>query len=276
MNVFIDRLKNFFRRFRSISALVLVLANWGSQGAWAKESKLSLFAAASLTTVLSELAPHFESETGSDVNIVFAGSGALARQIENKAPADLFMSANEQWMSYLADSAMIDPGSQRIFATNRLALIAPAATTWSIELEDPDIGDKLSNKPFAIADPESVPAGIYAAQALRTLGIHDALALAFAPDVRVALAWVARGDAGAGLVYVTDTITEPRTRIITLIPDDGHGPITYWAARVTESKNNLASVFLDFLVRPETQTLLVSHGFGLPNGAPLDLLQQSP
>lgn len=252
--------------------LTAALAFAANHGAHADDSKLTVFAAASLTNILNELAPLFERRTNFDVSIVVAGTGALARQIENGAPAHIFMSANEKWMVYLSENGVIDPASQRAVATNRLALIAPAATTWSIKIDDPEIDGVLEGKPFALADPESVPAGMYGAQSLRSLGLYEPLAATFvlAPHVRVVLTWVARGDAAAGLVYDTDALIGSAIRVVTLMPEESHDPITYWAAHVSANEDNGASEFLDFLVSPKARAVFASHGFGLPESASLD------
>ncbi len=244
----------------------------------ADDSKLTIFAAASLTSVLADLTPLFEQETSSDIEIVVAGTGALARQIENGAPADVFLSANEDWMAYLENAGSIDAASRRAFASNRLALIAPTSSTWSIELGRPDLSSVLDGKPFALGNPTSVPAGIYGAQALRALKLYEPLtpSFAFAPNVRVVLAWVTRGDAAAGLVYVTDTLNEPSTRVVTILPEESHDPISYWAAHVTQSDNDLSGPFLDFLMNADAQTILVTSGFALPESRSLDPLRQSP
>lgn len=259
-------------------ALIALQAAFWICTAKADDSTLTIFAAASLTTVLSELTPLFEQETDSEIEIVFAGTGALARHIENGAPADIFLSANEDWMTYLVETGSIDAVSKRSFASNRIALIAPGTSTWSIELDRPDLSGVLEGKPFALGDPGSVPAGIYGAQALHALKLYEPLSrsFAFAPNVRVVLAWVARGDVGAGLVYVTDTLNEPNTRVVTILPEDSHDPISYWAARISRSDNDLSSRFLDFLLTAEAQTILVTSGFALPASPPLDPLRQSP
>ncbi len=252
--------------------MTAALALAANHEADAKDSKLTVFAAASLTNILNEFAPLFERRTNSDVNIVVAGTGALARQIENGAPAHIFMSANEKWMVYLSENGAIDSESRRAVATNRLALIAPAATTWSLTIDDPEIDGVLKDKPFAIADPESVPAGMYGAQSLRSLGLYEFIAptFAFAPNVRAVSAWIARGDVAAGLVYITDALIESATRVVTLMPEESHDPIIYWAAHVSANEDNGAAEFLDFLVSPKARAVFASHGFGLPESASLD------
>lgn len=230
---------------------------------------LRIFAAVSLTEALQDLAADYASTGAAEPRLTFAASPVLARQIEAGAPADIFVSADQEWMDYLEARELIRPASRRDVAGNRLVLIAAAHNTAGIALvQGTDIAGALKGGRLACADPDSVPAGRYARAALMSLGIWPSLAdrLARAENVRVALAWVARGEAPLGIVYETDALTEPRVRILDTFPEDSHLPIRYPAAAMREAPAQ-AEAFLQFMKQPQAQMRLQKRGFQTPVAA---------
>jgi molybdate transport system substrate-binding protein len=225
-----------------------------------------VFAAASLTDVLGEVGAEYKARTGRSVTFSFAASSALARQIEAGARADLFVSADQEWMDYLQQRGLVGAQSRRDIAGNRLVLIAPADSGVRITLGDGGaLGAALGGGRLAIADPDIVPAGRYAKAALENLGGWPAVKdrLARAENVRMALAYVARGEAPLGVVYETDARTEPRVRVVATFPETSHPPIRYPAA-LTRSASTHAAEFLDFIDGPQGRAVFVRHGFTIP------------
>ncbi|MCV6597235.1 MAG: molybdate ABC transporter substrate-binding protein [Mangrovicoccus sp.] len=236
--------------------------------AWADDTRgIAIFAAASLQDTLSELAPEITAQTGQDVILVPAGSSSLARQIQQGAPADIFISANPQWMDLLESQGALVPGSRRDLLSNSLALIAPAGPAPQLDLSAPEklLAALGRNGRFAIALPQAVPAGIYGRQALETLGLWTALAprLAQTDNVRAALALVATGAAPLGLVYGSDVLADKRVQRLAEIPASSHDPIRYPAAQIKTARPEAAQV-LKFLASPAAQRVFLAHGFLAP------------
>ena len=195
----------------------------------------------------------------------FAASSALARQIEAGAPADVFVSADEEWMDYLVARRLVAPGSRANVATNRLALVAPAGSRLRLEVRAGfPLARALGAGRLAMADPATVPAGRYGRAALTRLGVWRAVEgrVASAENVRVALALVARGEAPLGIVYATDARAEAAVRIVGLFPVQSHPPIVYPAARIAGSRNAEAEGFRQFLLSAEGQAIFRRFGFG--------------
>lgn len=192
----------------------------------------------------------------------FAASSALARQIEAGAEAGLFVSADEAWMDTVARSGAIADNSRADLVTNRLVLIAPAEDDSAFALGD--LRRELGDGRLAMADPDAVPAGRYARQALGSLGLWDRVKdrIASAENVRVALALVARGEAPFGVVYATDALAEPGVRVNATFPADSHEPIRYPVARLRSSQGPDAEAFRAFLLSPEGQAIFARFGFG--------------
>jgi molybdate transport system substrate-binding protein len=219
----------------------------------------TVFAAASLKNALDEVSMLFPSR----VTISYGASSALARQIENGAPADAFISADLAWMEYLQKKDLLVPGTRRNLLGNRLALIAPAREPVKLE---PAPGfallSALGKGRLALAEPNSVPAGRYAKAALEKLGVWDQVAgrVAAADNVRAALALVARGEAPLGVVYQTDANAEPGVMIAGAFPEGSHPPIVYPVAAVKGAKPG-AVAFLDFLSTPRARAIFEKHGF---------------
>ncbi|MEM8700736.1 MAG: molybdate ABC transporter substrate-binding protein [Pseudomonadota bacterium] len=228
----------------------------------AAASELTVFAAASLREAMERIASGYEQKTGTRLVFSFAGTGALARQVEAGAPADLFVSADADWMDYVVANGGVDPESVRQIASNRLVL-AGSKGSVEIGLNAAEIAAFLDGQRMAMADPETVPAGRYGKAALEHLGLWQTVSGQLAPmeNVRIALASVSRGDTPLGLVYRTDAEIEPDVAVVATFPDTSHPEIRYLAAVTEVSGNPAAEAFLDFLTGPDAQEILQSLGF---------------
>ncbi len=225
-----------------------------------------VFAAASLKNALDAVAAAWEAETGGDVVISYAASSALARQIEQGAPADLFLSADHDWMEWLAEHKLIAPQTRRNLLGNTLVLIAPADSAVTHKIAPGgDLSGMLGDGRLATANVEAVPAGKYAKAALEKLGLWAGIAdrIAQSENVRVALAFVARGEAVLGIVYATDARAEPKVKILDVFPTGTHGPIVYPVALTAASQHPAARAFLAFLSTPKAAKLFEQHGFAV-------------
>lgn len=227
---------------------------------------LTVFAAASLKTALDEVTEAFAVETGDRVVASYAGSSALARQIQMGAPADLFLSANPGWMDLLETDGLLAPNSRTDLLTNRLVLIAPADSPLALDLTpETDLATALGRDRLAMALAEAVPAGIYARAALQSLGLWDSVKdrTAQTDNVRAALRLVALGEAPLGIVYATDASAEPRVRILATFPTGSHPPILYPAAILAEGDTPAARRLLAYLQGETARALFRRHGFGI-------------
>ncbi len=232
---------------------------------------VTVFAAASLKSAFDELGALYAQQTGHSVVVSFAGSSALARQIEHGAPADIFVSANTAWMDRLEDRGLIDAGTRFDFVANRLALVAhepsALAVTEVFTLNGTtDLRSLLDDGRLAMALVDAVPAGIYGRESLETLGLWSSIKdrVAQSDNVRSALALVASGEAPLGIVYRTDALAEARVTRIAEFPIDSHGPIRYPAAALRSSDNPLNADFLAFLRGAAAAGALEGLGFLIP------------
>src|SRR6185312_1185160 len=211
----------------------------------AAQGTITIFAAASLKNALDRAAADYAKETGAPATkISYAASSALARQIEQGAPADLYISADTDWMDYLAQKNLIKGGTRVDLFTNHLALIAPKDSTVKLTVKRGfPLARALGAGRLAIAGPE-VPAGKYGEASLTALGVWDQVKdrTARGENVRAALQFVVRGEAPLGIVYDTDALAEPGVRIVGLFPDSSHPRIVYPGAAVTA--NPRAAAFL--------------------------------
>ena len=224
-----------------------------------------VLAAASLQESLTEIAGRWEAKGHARPVLSFAASSALARQVEARAPADLFASADEQWMDYVAMRGLVAPHSRARLVSNRLVLVAPAASPVKLTIAPGfALARALGNGRLAMADPDAVPAGIYGKEALTRLGVWPQVAgkVARAESVRAALALVDRGEAPLGIVYATDARVDPGVRVIGVFPENSHSPITYPVARLATSTNPDAEAFRRFLISPEARGIFARYGFG--------------
>ena len=232
--------------------------------------EITVFAAASLTDVLQETGAAFRAKTGLATRFSFAASSALARQIESGAPAQVFVSADVEWMDYLANAGLIDPATRRNVAGNELVLIAPADSALKVEIAPGfALAAALGKGRLALADPGSVPAGRYAKAALTALGVWTSVEPRVAPaeNVRAALAFVSRGEAPLGIVYRTDARVDPRVKVIGAFPAGSYPPIVYPAAAVAGSGEHAAE-FVEFLGSAEAQAFFGRHGFMASSSQP--------
>jgi molybdate transport system substrate-binding protein len=223
-----------------------------------------VFAAASLRESLTEAADLFAKTGGVKPVLSFAGSSTLARQIEQGAPADLFISADEEWMDYLAQRRLIVPASRRAFLGNRLVLIAPAPEPITIPIRKGLTLDRvLGDRRLVMADPNSVPAGRYGKAALTSLGAWDGVEkrVVSAEDVRGAMAFVERGEARLGVVYATDAKVSRKVMVAGVFPETSHPPISYPLALVAGRSNLAAARFRDFLHSRTGKAVFVRRGF---------------
>ncbi len=254
-----------FRR-RALVALagaVLGLAMTGN----ARAQELTVFAAASLQGALEDIARGYQLKTGRAVKFSFAASSNLARQIEQGAPAAIFASADEQWMDYLQQRKLIAEDSRKRLLGNRLVLVVPAASGASVDLSPGfDLAALLGRDGrWVTGDPASVPVGRYAQEALTKLGAWPLAQtrLVRAENVRVALAFVERGEVAAGVVYETDAALSTRVRVAGVFPADSHAPISYPFAIVGRNDSPAARDFLRHLQGPEAREVWRKYGFGL-------------
>ena len=223
---------------------------------------VTVFAAASLKNALDEVGAAY-ARTGGEARFSYAASSAIARQIEQGAPADVYVSADSDWMNYLAERKLIVAASRRDLLTNRLALIAPADSKATIRIgRGMPLAKALGPGRLAVAGPD-VPAGKYAKASLSALGVWDSVSgkLAQAENVRTALQYVARGETPFGIVYDTDAKVEPKVRIVGLFPDATHPKIVYPAAVVAASNNPDAAKFLAYMGSPPAAAIFRKYGF---------------
>jgi len=252
-------------RRRTILATVAVLVCHASLSAEPARQPLTVFAAASLTDVLGKLGDDFTKSTGVPVRFSFAASSILARQIEAGAGAEVFLSADQEWMDYLEQRGRIQKSSRRNLLGNRLALIAPADSKIELTIVPGfPLASALGEGRLATGDPDSVPVGRYARGALTSLGVWNEVAdrLVRAEDVRHALMFVARGEVPLGIVYETDARMDKRVRLVGLFPTDSHLPITYPVA-LTAGAGPDAARFLDFIRGETARATFESFGFSV-------------
>jgi molybdate transport system substrate-binding protein len=222
--------------------------------------------AASLQESLNAAADAWAAKGHARPVISLAASSALAHQIEAGAPADLFISADEKWMDDVAGKGLIRPASRVDLLTNSLVLVAPAASTVKLKIKPGfPLAQALGDGRLATGTVTAVPAGIYAKQALTSLGVWDAVSgkIAGTDSVRSALALVTRGEAPLGIVYGTDAKAEPGVRVVDVFPASSHDPIRYPAAVLTASTNPDASAFSRFLQSSAGKAIFRRFGFGV-------------
>jgi molybdate transport system substrate-binding protein len=225
-----------------------------------------VLAAASLQESLTQAASLWASQGHARPVISFAASSALARQVEAGAPADLFLSADEPWMDYLAQKKLLVPGTRISFLLNRLVLVAPANSSVKLTIAKGfPLASALDGGRLAMADPDAVPAGKYGKAALEKLGVWSGVStqVARAESVRAALALVERGEAPLGIVYATDARASKGVRIVGTFPTDSHPLISYPIARLKASKNADAEGFRRFLVSDEGKAIFLRYGFSV-------------
>lgn len=230
----------------------------------AKSETLTVFAAASLREAMDEQAKRFESAAGNKVIVAYGGSNALARQIEAGAPAEVFISADEDWMDYLDQRRLLVPGTRSNLLRNQLVLIAPSSSNAALRIAPGfSLGTALGNEKLAMANPDSVPAGKYGKNALESLGVWKNVEkqVVRTDNVRAALALVARGEAAFGIVYKTDALVEKGVCIVDTFPEPTHAPIVYPAALVAPARSPAGKALLDFLRSGAARPIWEKYGF---------------
>jgi molybdate transport system substrate-binding protein len=224
-----------------------------------------VFAAASLQNALDDVVKSYTAETGKTVKVSYGGSSALAKQIEQAAPADIFFSADLTWMKYLHDKNLTAADTEKSVLGNEIVLVAPKdSTTTTTIAPNFDLGAVLgADGKLAMANVDSVPAGKYGKAALEKLGVWDKVSaqVVQADNVRAALAFVAKAEAAAGIVYQTDANAEPGVKVIGTFPADSHPPIVYPVALLSGSTNPDAKAFLAYLESDKATPAFVKQGF---------------
>ncbi|MCA8869398.1 MAG: molybdate ABC transporter substrate-binding protein [Rhodobacteraceae bacterium] len=239
--------------------LSLALAVWAAPG-----GQVTVFAAASLKNALEDVAQHWQQQTGNSMIVSLAGSSALARQIEQGAPADIFISANTDWMDHLEAKGLIRADSRLDLLQNSLVLIATGRSAAKVAITPGfDLAGMLGNEKLAMALVDAVPAGIYGKAALQNLGIWDKVAakVAQTDNVRAALALVSTGEAPFGVVYATDASADTNVSVAGVFPADSYPAIIYPVAAVSDSTNPLNDAFLQFLTSEPARAAFLRHGF---------------
>ena len=234
----------------------------------AEPEPLTVFAAASLKESLDEAATAYQKATGQPVRVSYAASSALARQIEQGAPADVFLSADLDWMDYLQQRNLVDTTTRRNLLGNTLVLVAPAnGNTTPLTLRNGvDLLPRLGQQGrLALALTSSVPAGKYAKAAFESLGVWKSLQprVAEAESVRAALMLIARSEAPLGVVYGSDAKAEPRVRVVATFPVNSHPPVIYPLARIASSRHAQAAAFTQWLDTPAAAEIFRRHGFNV-------------
>ena len=228
---------------------------------------LLVFAAASLQESMDEAGAAWQARTGQRVRVSYAGSAALARQLERGAPVDIFVSADAAWMDYLQERGLVDASTRFDLARNALVLVAPREGAKPVALEPAALSAALGPRGrLALGDTGSVPAGRYARQSLQALGLWRGLEgrLAETDSVRGALAFVARGEAPLGIVYATDARVEPRVRVVAEFPAGSHEPVRHPVARASAAAPASSAGFLAFLQGGHVREIMRRHGFDAP------------
>ena len=256
--------RTWLARTAGAATLLLLACGVPSQPARAQSGDVVVFAAASLKTALDAVNAQWQKETGKKATISYAASSALAKQIEHGAPAQMFISADLDWMDYLAGKSLIKPDTRSNLLGNRIVLIAPKDKAQPVEIKPGfDLAAILGDGRLAMANVASVPAGKYGKAALEKLGVWASISnkTAQAENVRAALLLVSRGEAPAGIVYQTDAAAEPNVKIIGTFPEGTHPPIVYPIALTTNATHPDAAAFLAYIRSAKTRPLFEAQGF---------------
>ena len=249
-------------------ATTAALFAWGPEQnqARAQGGDVVVFAAASLKNALDAINEEWQKETGKKVVLSYAASSALAKQIEQGAPAQMFISADLDWMDYAAQKNLIKPETRSNLLGNRIVLIAPKDKARSVDIKPGfDLRTLLGSGRLAMANVDAVPAGKYGKAALEKLGAWPSVSdkIAQAENVRAALLLVSRGETPAGIVYQTDAAAEPNVKIIGTFPEDSHPPIIYPIALTASATSPAAEAFLAYLKSAKVKPLFEAQGFSV-------------
>ena len=230
------------------------------------DAGITVFAAASLKESLDEAAATYQKQTGVPVRVSYAASSALARQIEQGAPADVFFSADLEWMDYLQQRGKLDAATRRSLLGNQLVLVAPKSSKVRVDLKHPaTFLATLGNGRLAVGQTQTVPAGKYAKASLESLSLWNGVKarLAESESVRAALMLVARGETPLGIVYASDAKAEPAVRVVATFPEDSHPPIVYPVAALRGPRSARAAQFVQWLASPAADALFIRRGFAV-------------
>ena len=255
-----------FLTSRAAGAATAILVLAGLERETAAADEVTVFAAASTKTALDEIAAAWARETGHRAVVSYAGSSALARQIEAGAPADVFISADVGWMDAVEAEGLIRPETRADLLGNTLVLIGHGADAAPVALAPGlDLAAMLGEERLAMALVDAVPAGIYGKAALQSLGVWDVVApqVAQADNVRAALALVSTGEAPMGIVYATDARADPDVTALGTFPPDTHPPVVYPVAITADSASPVAEEFLAYLASPTARAAWERQGFGV-------------
>jgi molybdate transport system substrate-binding protein len=249
-------------RIRVLLSAIAALALFSGARAAEAPRSVTVFAAASLQNVMKDIGAAYAKTGAGPVTFSYGGSSALARQIEQGAPADVFISADPDWMTDADKRGFIQTATRKDLLTNHLALVAPKDSPIRLKIAPWfPLLQALGGGKLAMAD-AAVPAGIYGQAALTNLNVWTQVEaqVARADNVRGALNFVARGEAPLGIVYDTDALVEPAVRIVDLFPDSSHPPILYPAA-LTKAAGPGSAEFLKFVEGPEAKAIFERYGF---------------
>src|SRR5262247_2340522 len=252
------------RSWLALPAMAMLIWASAAGPAAAQTRDVLVFAAASLKNALDDVAAQWQRETGKKASISYAASNTLIKQIEQGAPADIFISADLDWMDYGQQKGLIKPDNRFNLLGNRLVLIAPKDANVSANIQPGfDLAALLKGGRLAMANVGAVPAGKYGKAALEKLGAWDGVKdkIAQAENVRAALVLVARGGAPLGIVYQTDAASDPTVKIVGSFPENTHPPIIYPIALTKESTNPDAQAFLNYLRSPAARAAFERQGF---------------
>ncbi len=250
------------RLFSTIATAGVILAITALSGFAA--DKVTVFAAASLKNALDAVSESWKADTGKEAVISYAASSALAKQIQEGAPADVFISADMDWMNKLSEAKLITDGSVVKMLGNEIALVAPKDSAAKAKIEKSfDLAGLLGDGRLAMGDVKAVPAGKYGKAALESLGVWASVEekLAMTENVRAALKLVSTGEAPLGIVYATDAKAEPGVKVLGMFPNDSHPEIIYPAGIVAASKNANAAAFVTYLQGAKAQFIFKDQGF---------------
>jgi molybdate transport system substrate-binding protein len=251
---------------KQVFSLVIALVFVTSCSRLAAAADVTVFAAASLKEAMDQQGKDFEAKTGNKVIVSYGASNALAKQIEAGAPADIFISADLDWMNHIDKHQLIAPNSRVDLLRNTLVLIAPAGSTFSLKIRNGfGLAAALGSEKLAMANPDSVPAGKYGKSALEKLGVWSSVQskVARAENVRAALALVSRGEAPLGIVYRTDAMADKGVRVVDTFPPESYPPIVYPAALLAANKSAAAKGLFEHLRSPAARPTWERYGFGI-------------
>jgi len=253
------------RRLLAVALLPLLAFAAPAQPA-AQPNGPMVFAAASMKDALDAVVALWQQDTGKKAVVSYAASSALARQIEQGAPADLFISADLDWMDYLAQRNLLRPDTRRNLLGNRIALVTARSSTVTVKITPSfDLSGLIGNGKLAMADTAAVPAGKYGKAALEALTVWPSVQgkVAQAENVRAALLLVSRGEAPLGIVYATDAAADPAVRIVDMFPENSHPPIIYPVAMTASGRHADAAAFLAYLASPKARPVFEKAGFAI-------------